>query len=66
MNILFKKKIIRNNRDGVVNKNGWPTGYTTTRNKAYIQDRYVDIAQKLLGSSPSGKPVKTPKHSGYR
>lgn len=70
MKILFKKKIIKNTRDGVVGKDGWPTGYMTTRNKAYIQDKYVDIAKKLLSKNGQvedrKKPVKTPWHHGYR
>ena len=47
LNALVKSGVIRNTREGLIGKDGWPAGYTTTRNKAYIQEKYADIAKKL-------------------
>ena len=42
--------IIRHSRRGIVDKNGNPTGYiTTTKNRRrYIEDKYVDMAHRLM------------------
>lgn len=48
MDILFTNGILRNTNEGIIGKDGWPAGYTTTCNKAYIQDKYVDMARELI------------------
>jgi len=48
MNVLVKNGIIRNTRKGFINKSGFVIGYYRTRTKRYIEDKYVDMAKKLL------------------
>ena len=45
--LLEKKKIIRNSDRGYVDKFGNVVGFYRTRNKRYIEDKYVDIAKRL-------------------
>ena len=45
--LLEKKKIIRNSNRGYVDKRGNTIGFYHTRNKRYIEDKYVDIANKI-------------------
>lgn len=45
--LLEKKKIIRNSSRGYVDKFGNIVGFYCTRNKRYIEDKYVDIARRL-------------------
>lgn len=45
--LLEKKKIIRNSGRGYVDKFGNVVGFYRTRNKRYIEDKYVDIANRL-------------------
>ena len=45
--LLEKKKIIRNSGRGYVDKFGNVVGFYHTRNKRYIEDKYVDIAKRL-------------------
>ena len=45
--LLEKKKIIRNSGRGYVDKFGNVVGFYRTRNKRYIEDKYVDIAKRL-------------------
>lgn len=45
--LLEKRKYIRNSDRGYVDKFGNVVGFYRTRNKRYIEDKYVDIAQKL-------------------
>ena len=47
LEILFENGIIKNSRRGIVNKHGDLTGFCTTRNKKYIENKYVNIARKL-------------------
>lgn len=44
---LEKKKIIRNSGRDYVDKFGNVVGFYRTRNKRYIEDKYVDIAKRL-------------------
>lgn len=46
--ILLIKKYIKNTSKGLVDKNGNPIGFYRTRNKRYIEDKYVNIAKKLI------------------
>lgn len=46
--LLESKKIIRNSQRGYVDKFGNVIGFYKTRNKRYIEDKYVNIAQRLL------------------
>ena len=47
MRLLEKHKIIKNTKYGYIDKNGNPTGFYRTRHKAYIEDRFVDMAKDL-------------------
>lgn len=47
MKKLIDNKYVRNSSKGFVDKNGNTVGFYRTRNKRYIEDRYVDIAKKL-------------------
>ena len=47
MKKLFDAGVIKNTRRGIVDQNDNLTGYKTTRNKRYIEGKYVDIAQSL-------------------
>lgn len=47
MELLMKKRIVRNSSKGFVDKNENQIGFYRTRNKRYIEDKYVDIAKKL-------------------
>lgn len=47
MKKLFNAGVIKNTRRGIVDQDGNLTGYKTTRNKRYIEGKYVDIAQSL-------------------
>lgn len=44
---LTHEKIIVNTHNGFVNKFGNTIGFYRTRNKRYIEDKYVDIAKRL-------------------
>ena len=48
VNVLLKNGVLKNTTDGLVNQKGYPTGFYTTRTKKYIEDKYVDIARKLM------------------
>lgn len=48
--VLEERKIIRNSHNGYVNKFGDVIGFYRTRNKRYIEDKYVDIAKRLQNS----------------
>lgn len=45
--LLEKRKIIRNSSRGYVDKFGNIIGFYRTRNKRYIEDKYVDITKRL-------------------
>ena len=45
--LLISKKIIKNTTKGFVDKNENKIGFYRTRNRRYIEDKYVDIAKKL-------------------
>ena len=47
METLVNKKIIINTNEGYKNKFGSTIRFYRTRNKRYIEDKYVDIAKKL-------------------
>lgn len=47
MKKLIGNKYLHNSSKGFVDKNGNTVGFYHTRNKRYIEDRYVDIAKKL-------------------
>lgn len=47
MALLLDKGIVRNSHQGIVDKNGFTVGFYRTRNKRYIEDKYVGIARKL-------------------
>ena len=47
MKKLINNKYVRNSRKGFVDRHDNIVGFYRTRNKRYIEDRYVDIAKKL-------------------
>lgn len=47
MKLLENRKIIFNSSGGFVDKFGNIIGFYRTRNKRYIEDKYVDIAKRL-------------------
>lgn len=48
INILIDRKIISNSSKGFTDKRGHIIGFYRTRNKRYIEDKYVNLAQKFL------------------
>ena len=47
MELVVKNKVVYNSKKGFVDKKGYPVGFYRTKNKRYIEDKYVDIAKKL-------------------
>lgn len=47
MDLLIKNGVVHNSGKGFVDKNRTQIGFYRTRNKRYIEDKYVDIAKKL-------------------
>lgn len=47
MKKLIENNVLRNTRNGFINKHGESVGFYRTRNKRYIEDKYADIAKKL-------------------
>lgn len=47
MQKLIENKYVRNSSKGFVDRYGNTVGFYRTRNKRYIEDKYVDIAKKL-------------------
>lgn len=45
--LLIKNGVVRNSSKGFVDKNENQIGFYRTRNRRYIEDKYVDIAKKL-------------------
>ena len=48
MNVLFEKGYLRNSNRGIVDKKENTVGFYRTRNKRYIEDKYVNIARKHM------------------
>jgi len=48
MQILLDKGILKNTRHGYENNNGFVVGYSRTRTKRYVEDKYADLAKKLM------------------
>lgn len=44
---LVNNRVVRNSKFGYVNRYGDTVGFYKTRNKMYIEDKYVDMARKL-------------------
>lgn len=47
MELLIKNEVVRNSSKGFVDKNENQIGFYRTRNRRYIENKYVDIAKKL-------------------
>lgn len=47
MELLERKKIIRNSNKGYVDQSGNVVGFYRTRHKRYIEDKYADISKEL-------------------
>lgn len=48
MDVLIENGILKNTREGIVTPDGMPTGFYQTRNKKYIEEKYVCIAKDLI------------------
>lgn len=48
MSVLFEKGYIRNSHRGIVDKRENAVGFYRTKNKRYIEDKYVSIARKHI------------------
>lgn len=48
MEVLLKHNVVRNSHRGIIDKRGFPVGFYRTRNKRYIEDKYVGIARKYI------------------
>ena len=48
MKKLIDNKYVQNSKKGLVDKYDNVVGFYHTKNKRYIEDKYVDIAKKLL------------------
>lgn len=48
MEALIDNKVVRNTIKGFVDAKGTEVGFYRTRHKRYLEDRYVDIAKKLI------------------
>lgn len=48
MDALIENKMVRNTIKGFVDQKGMVVGFYRTRHKRYIEDKYVDIAKKLI------------------
>lgn len=47
MELLKSRQIINNSDKGFVDRSGNVIGFYRTRNKRYIEDKYVNIAKKI-------------------
>lgn len=48
MNVLFENGFLRNSNRGIVDKRENVVGFYRTRNKRYIEDKYVGLARKHM------------------
>lgn len=48
MSVLVNNGVIKNTSQGFIDGRGYPVGFYRTRNKRYLEDRYVDMAKNLL------------------
>lgn len=48
INVLVESGIIRNTAQGFLDNRDYPIGFYRTRNKRYLEDKYVDMAKNLL------------------
>lgn len=48
MNALIEKKVLYNSVKGLTDKRGGSVGFYKTKNKRYIEDKYVNLAKRLL------------------
>ena len=48
VDLLIKKNILIMSGGGLVNKDGFPVSYTTTKHKRFIMDSYADMAKTLM------------------
>lgn len=46
--LLLQNGDIRSARNGFIDKEGSPIGYSRTKNKRYIEDRFVRLAETLV------------------
>ena len=48
MDILLKNNVVRNTNRGFIGQNDYTVGFYRTRNRRYMEDKYVDIAKRLM------------------
>lgn len=48
MKALLNSGVVKHTKYGLTNRSGNEVGYHKTKNKVYIEDRYVDIADQKL------------------
>lgn len=48
LDALVRNSYLHNTHRGLVNRSGNTVGFYKTRNKRYIEDKYVDIARRLV------------------
>ena len=48
LDALVNNHYLHNTHRGLVNRSGNTVGFYKTRNKRYIEDKYVDIARRLV------------------
>ena len=48
MEVLIVNKVVSNTIRGFVDSKGNVVGFYRTRHKRYLEDKYVDIAKKLI------------------
>ena len=48
IDILLKNNVVRNTNRGFIGQNDYTVGFYRTRNRRYMEDKYVDIAKRLM------------------
>lgn len=45
--LLVKKNIIKNSSNGFIDRRGNSVGFCRTKNKRYVEDKYVNLASRM-------------------
>ena len=45
---LLKSGTVKNTNHGIVDQNDEPTGFYRTRHKRYIEDKFANLAKKIV------------------
>lgn len=57
--LLVQNGYIKNTRRGYINERGFSVGFTCTRGKKYIEEKYANIAENLLRNEVDHEQEKT-------